>query len=93
LDIEQNDLRAQLTRSHERRRAIFGFADYVKPFGFQWGSCDGPEAGMVVDNEHRETHGEILACRGRPSHQGQPSYLEQAPPRAATSPARELLAC
>jgi len=61
LDVEHDDLRAELTRRGKSGRCVFSFADYIKAFCLQESPSERPEARVIVNDQHREPHLAIVA--------------------------------
>jgi hypothetical protein len=56
LDIQHYHLRAKTRGGGQRRRRVCRFPDYLKAFRLQQRPSGGPEAIVVIDDQHRAGH-------------------------------------
>ena len=64
LDVEEHDLRTELRSSGDRACSVLRLADHVEVLRLEQRACRSPEAGMVVDDQHRPAHARTVAERG-----------------------------
>src|SRR4051794_28294082 len=62
IDVEQEDVWAQLVGAFDRAQAVRGLSDDVVALDLQQEPGGRPKAGMVIDDEHRGGHGEECAA-------------------------------
>ncbi len=74
LDVEQHDLGMEEGCGSERGRRILGFADNRETLRLQQGPGERSEASVVVDDQHRKRHQNIVARPRNRSHRGHPLY-------------------
>jgi hypothetical protein len=65
LDVQEHDARMKPVYKDERRHTVFRLANDIEPFSLQQRPGRRPEARMVVHDQHRWLHRQIVA-RGAP---------------------------
>src|SRR5215211_8161734 len=72
LDVEQDDVRAQLRDGGQRRPPVHGLADDVERARLEQRACGSPKGAVVVDDKDRPTHAPNSRKPSRVAHRGCP---------------------
>ena len=77
-DVEQHDLRTLIFGGRKRRDPVTGLTDHREPVSLQQATGEATETSVVVDDQHRPRHVQIIAPSTMRRHWGHPQNPSMA---------------